>query len=190
MLGINPPATPRGSSAPVTLARHLRFRDEYGRILEPSGRTFRAQLMARETCPAMLMITSSPAADSASSVTRVWWFVAPTPDDFHFVSQLRPCRPQRRNGAGGIIRLPFAGVSQRERPVQEPVCCHRRATDAAIPAALCQPAGEHDGPRRHARPNEYTRGKAVRRPGEEVSDPGLQGEVRVGHVPVARNRRI
>src|ERR1035441_6870386 len=28
--------------------------------------------MARETCPAMLMITSSPAPDSASSVTNVW----------------------------------------------------------------------------------------------------------------------
>src|SRR6266851_5018820 len=28
--------------------------------------------MARETCPAMLMITSSPAPDSASSVTSVW----------------------------------------------------------------------------------------------------------------------
>src|SRR5438477_11137649 len=28
--------------------------------------------MARETCPAMLMITSSPAPDSASSVTKVW----------------------------------------------------------------------------------------------------------------------
>ena len=28
--------------------------------------------MARETCPAMLMMTSSPAPDSASSVTRVW----------------------------------------------------------------------------------------------------------------------
>jgi len=27
--------------------------------------------MARETCPAMLMITSSPAPDSASSVTSV-----------------------------------------------------------------------------------------------------------------------
>src|SRR5260370_3226389 len=28
--------------------------------------------MARDTCPAMLMITSSPAPDSASSVTSVW----------------------------------------------------------------------------------------------------------------------
>src|SRR5450759_283638 len=28
--------------------------------------------MARETCPAMLMITSSPAPDSESSVTSVW----------------------------------------------------------------------------------------------------------------------
>src|SRR3954464_6344200 len=28
--------------------------------------------IARDTCPAMLMITSSPAPDSASSVTRVW----------------------------------------------------------------------------------------------------------------------
>src|SRR5713101_5723803 len=28
--------------------------------------------MARETCPAILMITSSPAPDSASSVTKVW----------------------------------------------------------------------------------------------------------------------
>src|ERR1019366_1830101 len=28
--------------------------------------------MARETCPAILMITSSPAPDSASSVTNVW----------------------------------------------------------------------------------------------------------------------
>jgi hypothetical protein len=28
--------------------------------------------MARETCPAMLMITSSPAPDSAGSVTSVW----------------------------------------------------------------------------------------------------------------------
>jgi len=28
--------------------------------------------MARETCPAMLIITSSPAPDSASSVTKVW----------------------------------------------------------------------------------------------------------------------
>jgi hypothetical protein len=30
--------------------------------------------MARETCPAMLMITSSPAPNSASSVTSVWRF--------------------------------------------------------------------------------------------------------------------
>src|SRR5664279_4894548 len=28
--------------------------------------------MARETCPAMLMMTSSPAPDAASSVTSVW----------------------------------------------------------------------------------------------------------------------
>src|ERR1700687_2069710 len=28
--------------------------------------------MARETCPAILMIPSSPAPDSASSVTKVW----------------------------------------------------------------------------------------------------------------------
>jgi hypothetical protein len=28
--------------------------------------------MARETCPVMLMIASSPAPDSASSVTREW----------------------------------------------------------------------------------------------------------------------
>ena len=28
--------------------------------------------MARETCPAMLMITSSPAPDSGSSVTSMW----------------------------------------------------------------------------------------------------------------------
>src|ERR1035437_344329 len=36
------------------------------------GRPFGA--VARETCPAMLMITSSPAPDSAISVTNVWRF--------------------------------------------------------------------------------------------------------------------
>src|ERR1022692_1191380 len=38
--------------------------------------------MARETWPAMLMITSSPAPDSASSVTRVWRLSCHRPTTF------------------------------------------------------------------------------------------------------------
>ncbi len=48
-----------------------------GDLVESAALCFRpdmgvARSMARETCPAMSIITSSPAPDSASSVTSVW----------------------------------------------------------------------------------------------------------------------
>jgi hypothetical protein len=56
--------------------------------------------MARETCPAMLMITSSPAPDSESSVTSVWRLSCHRPTTFALSRDLGPRRPQRRDGAG------------------------------------------------------------------------------------------
>jgi len=35
--------------------------------------------------------------------------IVPPPNDVRFLAHLRPIRPQRLNGAGGIIRLPFSG---------------------------------------------------------------------------------
>jgi hypothetical protein len=35
--------------------------------------------------------------------------IVPPPDDLRLVAHFRPCRPQRRDGAGRIIRLPLPG---------------------------------------------------------------------------------
>jgi len=59
--------------------------------------------------PAMLMITSSPAPDSASSVTRVWRLSCQRPFTPAFLRTLVHAVPQRRDGLGGIVRLPLSG---------------------------------------------------------------------------------
>ena len=58
--------------------------------------------MARETCPAILMITSSPAPDSASSVTSVWRLSC---HDFGFIARPRQEPPRMAIDTSGIRSL-------------------------------------------------------------------------------------
>src|ERR1035437_7772452 len=95
--------------------------------------------MARETCPAMLMITSSPEPDSASSVTSVWrlschrpftpafWrtlihAVAPLPDErqLHPVEVLRLVGEQHRRVSGrdgNIAERNLDQIGEIEQPI-------------------------------------------------------------------------
>ena len=65
--------------------------------------------MARETCPAMLMITSSPAPDSASSVTSVWRLSCHRPTTFALSRTFVHAVLNVVTGRVGSFGCPFAG---------------------------------------------------------------------------------
>src|SRR6185312_10746649 len=63
--------------------------------------------IARETCPAMLMITSSPAPDSESSVTSVWRLSCHRPTTFALSRTLVHAVLRVVTGRVGSFGCPF-----------------------------------------------------------------------------------
>src|ERR1035438_8730080 len=100
--------------------------------------------MARETCPAMLMITSSPAPDSESSVTSVWRLSCHRPTTFALLRTLVHAVLSVVTGLVGSFGCPSpAGKtnhsgwhspnrrSQAEASVTARLALHRAVTDAS-----------------------------------------------------------
>ena len=88
-----------------------------GLVLDHAIRTYQERMsMARETCPAMLIITSSPARNSANSVTRL-----PACGDYRATAP-----PDRPTGVGKTCqhsRNPY--VRERRANSDEPSCNSR-----------------------------------------------------------------
>ena len=82
-------------------------------VSPPSARESSASSTARETCPAMLMITSSPAPDSASSATSVWRLSCQRPPDAGSVADPRVRRSRRMPPPH---RWAFAWLAPSARP--------------------------------------------------------------------------
>ena len=86
-----------------------------GLVLDHAIRTYQERMsMARETCPAMLIIPSSPARNSANSPTR-----------------MPACGSPARNSANSATRMPACGDYRATAPPDRPTgvgktCQHSR----------------------------------------------------------------
>src|SRR6266481_5171096 len=84
--------------------------------------------MARDTCPAMLMITSSPAADAESSVTRVWRLSCHRPTTFAFLRTFVQAVLNVVTGRVGSFGCPFPAGNTYHSGLHSP---NRRMYQAA-----------------------------------------------------------